>query len=132
MDIMLARPRHRHRDRGSDSTDRDPWLTGNPDAGRRAARGRTVGVTQILVTTAISTTPKTLKMVAEKTVRRFAGMVELMGIFGAQRRGKHTASTKSGHRSAAQMVLENAMTMVPERLIPLRSMGTRVRFYMGA
>jgi len=53
-------------------------------------------VRKILVTHGISTTPKTLKMVAEKTGAPFAGMVELMGYFAPARRGKHHGLQQGG------------------------------------
>ena len=62
----------------------DPWLTGNPMLGDAQHDAALSGVTQILVTHGHFDHTQDLKMVAEKTGAPVAGMVELMGYFGAQ------------------------------------------------
>ncbi|MEH6675016.1 MAG: metal-dependent hydrolase [Sulfitobacter sp.] len=87
----------------------DPWLTGNPmldDAQHDAALS---GVTQILVTHGHFDHTQDLKMVAEKTGAPVAGMVELMGYFGAQGVENTTGFNKGGTICCGKV----DVTMVP-------------------
>jgi L-ascorbate metabolism protein UlaG (beta-lactamase superfamily) len=87
----------------------DPWLTGNPMLDEEHHAAALTGVTQILVTHGHFDHTQDLKMVAQKTGAPVAGMVELMGYFGAQGVENTTGFNKGGTIKCGKV----AVTMVP-------------------